>query len=304
MMRRTLLVYAVLLGAGSAYADDGVLEINQSCAVNTGCFAGDTAGFPVTITTAGSYRLTGSLTVPDANTTGIESSANAVTIDLNGFEIAGPVVCPGGGGSCTPASGTGNGIAGTSGTHVRNGVIRGMGARGVAVSAFSIVEDLRLTSNRAQQILVGDGSIVRNNVIERGGSSGVQAADGVVFTGNVVTNHNATGAFLNGPGALVFGNSFYDNAGDGVSATTGAAILENRSYSNNGDGIQTTTSSLVQRNSIYENVGIGLNNISSVAPTAFRNNMIYLNLGVPTANSVDLGGNFCGSINGVFVPCQ
>ena len=32
-----------------AFADEGVLEINQVCAVNTGCFVGDSAGFPVTI---------------------------------------------------------------------------------------------------------------------------------------------------------------------------------------------------------------------------------------------------------------
>jgi len=30
-------------------AVDGVLEINQTCATHTGCFAGDTPGFPVGI---------------------------------------------------------------------------------------------------------------------------------------------------------------------------------------------------------------------------------------------------------------
>ncbi|MDG2051443.1 MAG: hypothetical protein P8M78_14920 [Myxococcota bacterium] len=46
------------LGLSSpALAVDGVLEINQACAVNTGCFSGDAAGLPVTITAAGSYRM-------------------------------------------------------------------------------------------------------------------------------------------------------------------------------------------------------------------------------------------------------
>ena len=51
-----LLAFAV-----PALAVDGVLEINQACAVNTGCSTGDTAGFPVTISTSGSYRLTSNL---------------------------------------------------------------------------------------------------------------------------------------------------------------------------------------------------------------------------------------------------
>ena len=32
-----------------SFASDGVVEINQTCAITTGCFAGDASGFPVTI---------------------------------------------------------------------------------------------------------------------------------------------------------------------------------------------------------------------------------------------------------------
>ena len=84
------------LGLSSpALAVDGMLEINQACAVSTGCFSGDAAGLPVTITAAGSYRLTSNLTVPDENTDGIVVSANDISIDLNGFGIIGPVTCSG-----------------------------------------------------------------------------------------------------------------------------------------------------------------------------------------------------------------
>ena len=48
------------LWTGMALAPDGQLEINDACAL-AGCFAGDTAGYPVAITTPGSYRLTGNL---------------------------------------------------------------------------------------------------------------------------------------------------------------------------------------------------------------------------------------------------
>ena len=49
-----LALSALLLawGAGiapTAVADDGVAEINQTCATMTGCFSGDTPGWPVTI---------------------------------------------------------------------------------------------------------------------------------------------------------------------------------------------------------------------------------------------------------------
>jgi hypothetical protein len=44
-------------------ASNGVAEISHACAVHTGCFAGDTAGYPVTITRAAgpSYTLTSDL---------------------------------------------------------------------------------------------------------------------------------------------------------------------------------------------------------------------------------------------------
>ena len=50
---RLLLPIAPLLAAGPVRAGDGVLEISQTCAIETGCFTGDTPGFPVTIASAG-----------------------------------------------------------------------------------------------------------------------------------------------------------------------------------------------------------------------------------------------------------
>ncbi|MCA9503381.1 MAG: hypothetical protein KC616_09880 [Myxococcales bacterium] len=80
-----------LLIAAPALASDGVLEIDQTCAVLTGCFPGDAPGFPVTISERGSYLVTSNLTVdgaPDA-LIDILSSAVAVDLDLNGFTLKG-----------------------------------------------------------------------------------------------------------------------------------------------------------------------------------------------------------------------
>ncbi len=52
----SFLLIVGLSASPMAWAVDGVLEINQACAVNTGCFAGDTAGFPVIIASGPLHR--------------------------------------------------------------------------------------------------------------------------------------------------------------------------------------------------------------------------------------------------------
>ena len=93
----SLLVGAALLGgvAMPTWAVDGVILIDQNKAMAGNVTLGDTPGFPVTISLPGSYRLSGNLTVPDANTTAIEVTAGGVSIDLNGFGIFGPTNCTG-----------------------------------------------------------------------------------------------------------------------------------------------------------------------------------------------------------------
>ena len=83
---RLLLTLLLLALTGAAFASDGVLEINQTCAVNTGCFSGDAPGFPVTPSDSGSYRLTSDLVLPDANTSGVSLVGSLeldVTLDLS-----------------------------------------------------------------------------------------------------------------------------------------------------------------------------------------------------------------------------
>lgn len=135
--------------APSATASDGVLEINQVCAVQTGCFPGDAAGFPVTPNTAAgrSYRLTGDLVVPDSNTNAIHVTspyAGSLSIDLGGFEITGPNECsevpPLFDLVCTQP-GIGSAIRAEnleapllSSVSIKNGTARGMGLFGISIS--------------------------------------------------------------------------------------------------------------------------------------------------------------------------
>src|SRR6266571_8801026 len=93
---RTIFVLTTLAAlAVPTYAVDGEVLINQNAALAGNVTPGDTPGFPVIISVAGSYKLSGNLTVPDANTTAILITADNVTIDLNGFSIVGPSVCVG-----------------------------------------------------------------------------------------------------------------------------------------------------------------------------------------------------------------
>ncbi|MGB5810714.1 MAG: hypothetical protein WBG86_09305, partial [Polyangiales bacterium] len=134
-----LLVSVAFLAAlfpQSIWAADGVLEINQTCAVQTGCFPGDAAGFPVSITSPGSYRLTGNLTVADPNLDGIDIDTNTVSLSLSGFSIQGP-----------GTSGTGTGVYQASArrlTRISNGTVIGFGESGVRVGRFSSISQIRV----------------------------------------------------------------------------------------------------------------------------------------------------------------
>jgi hypothetical protein len=88
---RLALIFACVAAPGFASAGDGVLEINQSCAL-VGCFAGDTAGFPVTIAASGSYRLTSNL---ETTSNGVTVSGEGVQLDLGGFTVDGAGRCTG-----------------------------------------------------------------------------------------------------------------------------------------------------------------------------------------------------------------
>ncbi len=242
-MRRIMAILSALLFASGAAASDGVLEINQTCAVETGCFAGDTPGFPVTIDgTAGkSYRLSSDLAIAtDVN--GIFISSSYVTLDLGGFEIAGP-------GSCTGTSlsldcggtGAGVGIVGLDvlyGVTVRNGVVRNMRLDGVGVGgAGSLgvrIEGITARHNARLGISGQDGVLARNCVAIENGNNGFD-----LDAGSVVQNSTAIGNFGHGveiddAGGVVSGTTSRSNAGRGFNVVAGSKFGKNNLSTANG----------------------------------------------------------------------
>ena len=218
MSRFSTCVLTILLAlAPAALAVDGIVLINQSTLANglTGCPTG--GHFPIIICQPGSYRLSGNLTVPDANTDAIHITADNVTVDLNGFAILGP-----------GAKGSGIGIVGGN-TSVSNGTIRGMGSQGIFVTGRSRVYKILIIGNGGDGIVSIGLGLVSECISSENGGVGINVTAGIVMN-NVVS----------------------ENAGDGISGTaviTGNAVFSNANGINVGNSI--ISGNIVQQNTLF-----------------------------------------------------
>lgn len=169
----------------TSVAGDGRIEINQAI-VDAG------GGFPFTISSPGSYVLTGELTVP-TNTDALVVTTPYVNLDLNGFSIVGPKTCV----TDNCSVGTGRAVSGGASaierTTVRNGTIRGFGHNCISIGELSVVSDLLVTACGRIGIAVGSGSVVIRNRVAWTGREGIAmsgTAHPAVFAHNTVTKTN------------------------------------------------------------------------------------------------------------------
>lgn len=166
----------------SALASEGAIEINQTRALAGGVTTGDTPGFPVTINAPGRYVLTGSLTPPDADASGIEIGSDDVTLDLNGFRIAGGTTCTGFGVtlSCTP-QGSGGGIYSFQheGITIRNGTITGFAGGGILLSPARNcrIEGLTIAANGGRGLDWRGACDVSGVIVDRNFGHGIFQSD-------------------------------------------------------------------------------------------------------------------------------
>jgi len=268
-----LLFVALLVFAPAALATDGVVLINHNTSVNglPGC---PHAGFPIIICQSGSYRLSGDLSVPDADTDGIDINADNVTLDLNGFTLSGPV-------TCTPfkfplhctATGKGNGIsvviASAKNITVRNGTMRGMGSSGILLSATlgGLVEDMHVESSGGSMgagIVLAFGTVTRCTVTANAGSGIVASGDSTISFNSVTTN--------------------------GANGVIGGGLVSNNDISENGqDGI--SNAGLILHNSIHANRGFGINGAGG-----FLGNLIGSNSAGTFTSATSMGQNLCNGV--------
>ncbi len=226
----------------SAFAD-GQVEINQA-SVDAG------GGFPVFINSPGSYVLTGSLKVPDENTTAIQIAADDVTLDLNGFSITGVTTCSrndvGGGDFDTICAdtGSGDGIAVTGARVViRNGTIRGMGNYGVhdTFGGPAVrVEGVTVTENGNSGIRLFAEGIVRNCRALRNGVDGISAPNSSIIADNLSVQNGSAGILATGVGEVIRGNTVVENDTDGIAVSADAVITQNVISNNERYGLNIT----------------------------------------------------------------
>lgn len=222
-------------------ASDGQLEINQACAVNTGCFTGDAPGFPVTITQPGSYRLTGNLDLgaQDPALSGIDVSSPGVTVDLAGFQIAGPTRCSGSGASlsCSPAGANGGwGVLfqeGATASVVRNGIVRNMANAGIGSAATGTrVEHITANHNGIDGIGAQEGTLVVNCVALENGSDGIDVDAGSIVDAVTAIGNGKDGIEVDGPGGVVTRSTARNNGERGFNLAAYTEFQTNVSGSN------------------------------------------------------------------------
>lgn len=238
--------------------------IDHSKALAGSVTPGDTAGYPITITRAGHYKLMSNLAVP-AGQPAIVITAPRVTLDLNGFAVAGPVTCSSAGYSVscdTPAVANLAGItvksAGVDASVViRNGSVSGFAGHGILVE-------------RPENVLIEDVLVSRNAGV--GINMGLGAVDGNIgYHGTV----RGVGVHLNMGGGIVMSGGIVERSR--VHLNKGAGIL--------GIGPRTLVSETLAAN----NTGLGFSNV------ALRGSVVQSNPGaVGAANVVSLGGNHNG----------
>jgi hypothetical protein len=209
--------------SGGSTSDDGVITIDQSKATMGSVTPGDTAGFPITISQSGSYRLTGNLLITNAGVTAIHVTAPNVTIDMNGFSIVGPNKCTWGTKTCTLMGQNAIGVYG-SGMRLtlHSGVIEGFSSAGVWASG-GVFRDLTVQQN-GYGLYSSSGADIENVRARFNSTAGIEVSNDYA----TVRHAQAVMNFGNGislAGGLVLASMAQNNAHYGVSAQGSAVVV-------------------------------------------------------------------------------
>ncbi len=277
------LLLAFLLLPVSSTADPGVLEINQACAVGNGCFPGDAPGFPVLITSAGSYRLTGNLdlTGESLNVSAISVATSQwliVSLNLGGFEIVGPCAS---GSACVGNAQGGIGVFGV--TNLNNGTVRNMARHGALVGTHAVVDRVSAADNGDVGIwtvgsslltnliardnggrgiyLEGGGSVLRDCRTVSNGGHGIDLSLNCVVERCTADGNGASGIFAGEltSGVVIRDSSAGGNGNNGIHTQgRGASINGNTASRNTDFGIRSGEANSIHANTAVLNQGGGI----------------------------------------------
>ena len=233
------------------------------------------SSLPFTISSSGSYYLTGNLTAA-ASTTAITISADNVTIDLRGFTLSG-----------TGTSGTGiTAPAAQSNVVVENGMVRSF-SNGVNLGAVVGARLERLVASDCGNALnssglrTGNDAIVRDCVVRNHIGSGTNSAGFVLGFNSIVENCTArsgTGTaqgFFSSAGFGTYLNcSAVGNAGSGFSVGSGCALKNCIASQNGGHGINAGSGCALENCAAESNTlnGFSLGTNAAVGNCSARDN--------------------------------
>lgn len=233
---RTLIAAALIASGSAAFAQ---AAITQNMAVAGGVTPGDTAGFPVTISQPGSYKLTSNLFVPEGSM-GVHITAANVTLDLNGFSIVGPSTCTRVYNTKAVTCAYTGSFAGVAvaynapGARVRGGTVKGFQS-GVSSYASASVEDITATFNmQGVSFSVSAGASFRLSGINANYNSGngIDTGSAIGTIERSQSNHNGGKGINAQSGVTLFNVEAIENFGHGVDGGAGHAVYS----TGNGNG--------------------------------------------------------------------
>ncbi len=285
-------IIALLASGGApAWAVDGVIEVNQAAVVASG-------GFPYTISSSGSYRLTSNLTGQ------ISITAADVTLDLNGFTIACTTACTGILSTSANVTVRDGSLRRASviltGARARVERVRADGEGQVSGDVFGLGSDCSIRDSMATGageagIAVSDRCLLVRNEASANGETGISAGSGSTLIENIANGNGFYGIGVGGgaaDGCVLSGNVASDNSVRGIGAQA-CTVIRNVA-NNNGVGIEATNATVIG-NTANGNTSEGL---SAVGATGYGGNQFDDNNGGNTnaqvTGGIEIDTNVCG----------
>lgn len=242
MNRKTLAPLAVaaallaLTGSASAQA-----TIDHKKALAGNVTPGDTAGYPITLSVPGHYKLMSNLMVPNGMT-GVKIMADGVTLDLNGFAVIS-------GRNCTAnyatyvttcsADGGQIGIDGSTNSNhiftVRNGMVSGF-HKGVVIDG-GLVQNVIVRNNQVGVQVHNTRPVRVTGVLaEHNGEAGIDLLNGGSIVDSSVASMNTIGIRVDG-GLGTVRDSLVTYNRTGI---VGGALQSTRAFANVTNTVGTT----------------------------------------------------------------
>jgi hypothetical protein len=222
----TLLAALSFLSAAPANAA-GEIIITHGKALAGNVTPGDPAGYPVIISTPGTFQLASNLFVP-ANKIGIQPTTKNVTIDLNGFTLEGSDLAW-------------HGIVGAvNNVTIKNGTITRFKFDGINAGAgnYWTIQNIRDFANGRYGFYNLDGVYARveNSTIASNKGGGVFCGPSCHIEGNTISSNTGYGiAIYSG---MVLNNTVVSNAAHGLYSLALVAFGNNALIGNNNNGAQ------------------------------------------------------------------